>query len=351
MPRLHPRALSAALALLAAACGGSSSPPAEHATALPRNVWTWVDVPGTACHDGSPTGMAVNPGDGPDVLLFLNGGGACWDALTCLVLKTASLGPYGRAQFEAQVGQAARSILDRSQPESPFRQATLVFVPYCTGDVHAGDRVAAYTLAGATTTFHHAGHANVLADLAALGRELPAPAKVTLAGASAGGFGTWFNLDAVHAAWPGAEVNLLDDSGPPVEAQDLDPALRDAWRAAWGLDALTDPLCPACRADPSAMVNVLAQKYPLDRLALLSSEQDAVISAYLRKTPADFQAALLRYTADVFDELPGARHFLVPGATHTMVGDPASFTAGGQDLWSWLSAFDAGGSAWISRGP
>ena len=32
-----------------------------------------------------------------------------------------------------------RGIFDRSNPENPFRDFGVIFVPYCTGDVHIGD--------------------------------------------------------------------------------------------------------------------------------------------------------------------------------------------------------------------
>ena len=70
----------------------------------PAGVWTWVDVPGTACDDGTMTGIAVNPS--PDaasreLFIYFMGGGACWDASTCFVLNTSTHGPFGRAQWEA----------------------------------------------------------------------------------------------------------------------------------------------------------------------------------------------------------------------------------------------------------
>src|SRR5688572_22279448 len=47
--------------------------------------WTWLDVPGAVCGLGQPTGFAVNVGTGTDVLMYMEGGGLCWDELSCQV--------------------------------------------------------------------------------------------------------------------------------------------------------------------------------------------------------------------------------------------------------------------------
>ena len=44
------------------------------------NSWQWVPFPGTACADGSPTGLGVNLSPGATrAFIYFEGGGACWD--------------------------------------------------------------------------------------------------------------------------------------------------------------------------------------------------------------------------------------------------------------------------------
>jgi len=352
------RPLALLLALLAAgqllaACGdgagaGPGGPP-RPITGLATGTWTWVDFPDSACQDGTPTGIGVSRGTSEDLVLYLNGGGACWDALTCLFLQTATTGPFGRAQFEALEAELPGSILDRDLGGNPFREATLVYVPYCTGDVHAGDRVASY--GSAPVAWHHVGRANVAAYLRRLAATFPAPRRLVVSGSSAGGFGALVNYDAARRAWPAAEALLLDDSGPPLLAADTSPALLPAWRAAWGTDAFLDPLCgEPCRSGFAPLLSVLAGRYPADRLALLSSTQDGVISWYFGLDGASFQAAQDRMLAEVLAPLPRARSFVVPGTGHTMLGGPAGFTQG-VPLLEWLSQAWSGDAAWASQHP
>lgn len=348
-------ALAAGLAAaLGLACGGDGGPaaPAAAPIAVPAGVWSWVDIPDSACDDGSPTGLGVNPGSGPDLLVFLDGGGACWDYLTCYVLNTASRGPFGAAELARREVSAAGSVLDRALPGNPYADATLVFVPYCTGDVHGGDRVTTYDDGlGHARAYHHVGQANLRAYLARLAATWPAPRRVILAGSSAGGFGAVLGYDAVRRTWPDAQGVLVDDSGPPLEAGAIPQARLDAWFARWGLGDVLDPLCgQACRTDLSAGLTALSARYPADRLALLSSLQDAVISAYLGILPGQLQTDLLALAADVFPRAPNARYFYVSGVSHTMLGRPASF-AQGDTLLAWLGLQLAGDPAWASRRP
>jgi adhesin/invasin len=157
---------------------------------LPPLTWTWVPIEGSVCSDGSPTGIGieVGPGASPNVLVFLDGGGACWDYFTCWQYRTASSGPFGAAEFATRIAAArAGGVLDRTLPGNPYADDTFVFVPYCTGDVHSGATTMTYP--PATQAWHHNGRANVSNAFAYLAAALDAPARVVVSGSSAGGSG------------------------------------------------------------------------------------------------------------------------------------------------------------------
>jgi hypothetical protein len=355
------RQAAAAALLLLAACGSSvpagSAPAAFPAlgaplTGLTAGSWSWVAFPDSTCDDGSPTGIAVNPGTGADLVVLLNGGGACWDYLTCYALNTASHGPFGEPQFQQLAATALPgSILDRALAGNPFRDATLVFVPYCTGDIHGGDNLALYVGPAETRLYHHAGRTNVIAFLRRLAATWPAPARLVVSGASAGGFGTLIDYDAFRHYWPGSRAFLVDDSGPPLGPGAVSPALLAAWFASWRLDRALDPVCgAACRTDLSALITALSQRFPQDRLALLSSLQDQVISGYYLLSGPALEQELLRISAQVIAPTPNVRAFLVNGTSHTMLGNPASFSQG-IPLLTWLDQEVSGDAAWSTRQP
>lgn len=347
--------------LLLAACGspdtpGTSEPevlppPGAPITGLPAGAWTWVGFPDASCDDGTPTGIGVNPGTGTDLVVFLNGGGACWDYLTCFVYNTAAHGPFGAAEFAQLQAALGGTLFDRTLAGNPYADATQVFVPYCTGDVHSGNHVATYTGGGAARTVHHVGHANVVAFARRLAATWPSPRKLVISGSSAGGFGALVNYDTFRHYWPSGEAYLVDDSGPPVGKGGIPQVELDAWFASWRMDRVLDPLCgPPCRTDLSAGLAAVARKYPNDRLALLSSLQDDVIAAYFFTDGPRLEASLLALSAQVIDPAPNARHFYVAGTSHTMLGNPAAF-AQGVPLLQWLGQQLDGDPAWTSRKP
>src|SRR5690242_17569914 len=137
---LVPRRLLALAVLALAACGnGSKDAPADPFTSPPplgaaiartegapiagATGWTWIPFPDSLCTDAtggapnayqfstSPTGLAISWGAeaSTDVVVFLQGGGACWDFVTCGgaatlgVAKAASTGPFGPEQFAADI--------------------------------------------------------------------------------------------------------------------------------------------------------------------------------------------------------------------------------------------------------
>ncbi len=354
-----PRLAAIVLAALVAACGsGSKSPPG-----IPPNTWTWVSTPGAVCSDGSPTGIAVETPSNPsgDVLVFLMGGGACWDALTCFTLNIATPGPFGEAQMNAQVPVLVpNSIFDRTVASNPYKDFTFVFVPYCTGDVHTGNKVQSYP--GAPREWHHEGRVNLAADFAWMKANLD-PAKVVVSGSSAGGFGSLLAFDMAKNTWPTAKGYLVDDSGPPL--REIPTATIAAWYLAWDLGGALTPLCGVgCATDMSLAFPALETKYPDDRLALLSSTQDATIRAFfgaftttwpyvVSMDATTFETGLRDLAGRIEDATPpGETHaFIVAGTSHTMLGHPADFTSQhGTSLFDWLGQQvndDAGWSASI----
>ena len=100
-----------------------------------------------------------------------------------------------------------------------------------------------------------------------------------------------------------------------------------------------------------AALGALAAKYPGDRIALLSSTRDLVISAFFLLTPDRFEAALRQLATDVIAPLPKAKTFIVAGPTHTMLGAPQRYSAGGVPLVEWLRREVEDDPAWQSVGP
>ncbi|HEX9289944.1 MAG TPA: pectin acetylesterase-family hydrolase [Anaeromyxobacteraceae bacterium] len=349
MPR---RALVLALTVALVACSNeATSPPrpvlGEPITGLVQDTWTWVDFPDSACDDGSPTGIGVSLGSGPDVLVFMEGGGACWNYATCVTYRgqIAAAGPFGQPQFDVKKTELAGSIFDRSVPSNPFKSSSFVYVPYCTGDVHSGSNVVEYTDptgAGAPSTYHHVGHENVLAYLKRVAATFPSPGKLVVSGSSAGGFGALVNYDTFRTYWPTGQLSLVDDSGPPLPGAQVKAQL-DTFDPSWKLYQLLDTFCTECRTDITKGLTSLARRHPADRMSLLSWETDTVIPFFFLLSEDAFVSLLLQTAHGTINPLANAKYFLVGGTTattplnrHTVLGHPGDFSVDGVGLWQFL---------------
>jgi hypothetical protein len=329
--------------------GTTTTIPAEP-IATPKEQWTWVPFDNAFCANGTTTGIGANLTDkSSKVVIYLMGGGACWNELTCYTVKTAANidSGYGQAQFDGDAKNLNGSLFDRTDPNNPLKDASYFFVPYCTGDVHAGDNPDA-VYGGKPTK--HVGFANMAAYLARIVATFPASERVLLSGSSAGGFGAGLNWWQAQQAFGGVRVDLLDDSGPPLPSPYLSQSLEGQWRAAWNLNATLPEGCAGCQTDLSAIFGFYAQNLPKNRAALLSYTNDQVIASYFMISQAKV-AEGLGVLATQLDGYANTRYYYVSGNSHVLLGDPASVSQNGVGLQPWITQMLSDDPAWKSVKP
>ncbi len=320
---------------------GATGPTASPFPATPKETWTFVDVPGARCADGSGTGVGVNVTDrSDDVLVFLEGGGACWDGASCYGGQSIAtyLTGYGQTEFDTD---PQRALFATSRDGSnPFRDMNMVYVPYCTGDVHAGDKISNYAYLGVDHPTYQVGGRNLDLILAQAAASFPHAKRVWIAGDSAGGFGAALSVPRARKAFPDAALGILDDSGQPVAPT---PGRWAAWRAAWNLAIPAG--CAGCDANPAAYIPYYKASYGDVTFALLSYEPDPVISAFMGITLTDF-ATELDGTLSAIDLGGGkAKYYVALGASHVVLSAPTPA------LSAWLQAAVDGSPSWKSTRP
>ncbi|NVB85056.1 MAG: hypothetical protein HOV81_42205 [Kofleriaceae bacterium] len=260
-----------------AACGGGESPVGAPPTlGTTPGEWQYVPIEGTRCMDGSPTGIGVNLGTSGDLVIYLEGGGACFNTSTCRsVAHPSGWGPDG---FDVNIAPYKIGLFDRLDDANPLHDATFVFVPYCTGDVHAGSKPDG--MGGRAFV----GYENIGHDLDFIVPKSQDVARVVLAGSSAGGFGALMNYERTQTAFGETPVHLLDDSGPPLGDAYLTPCLQQMFRTAWNLDAALPADCAECKQpDGGGLQNALgwlADAHPDRRLGLVTSTRDGTIRSF-----------------------------------------------------------------------
>ncbi len=329
---------------------GAASTAVPHPV-LGENTWAWRPSAAARCGNGSTTGYAVNYRPGSDtLLLYLQGGGACWGGTTCFGLKTSKsfLETKQEAAVRAEVADPRMAVLlDRGRPDSLFADMSHAYVPYCTGDLHAGTRATSHKYLFRNRPAYHVGALNLDAFLADMVPLLaPSVRRVVLVGASAGGFGASMNWWRVRTAFGAqVQVDVLNDSGPMI-----DPSLLTVWRDmrnTWGLR--TPPGCADCGDAPSKWLPFYARTIAApERYAVIAHEGDDVIGLYTLASDRQ-QARRLVAMRDAMG--PNQRAFLLPGDAHVQLDDDVTVAVGGVTLGTWVTQLLSRAPTWQHVGP
>ena len=284
--------------------------------------WVRVEIPGTVCSNGSQYRFWYY--DSPtsnNMVISFEGGGACWDYPSCSG-QTGILGaanPNGIptdyiTQFKAKY---VTPIINGADPGIPlFRSKTnlvtngwdMVYVPYCTGDVHVGNRVATYTDPTGVNppiTFRHNGYNNTVAIANFLHTRFPSIGKLLVTGFSAGGVASSATFYNVRRTLVPTKAYLLNDSGPLFPAPNSSYAswqLHQTIKAAWNLTSVFSQLPASFNPNDFGSMNAMvATQFPTDKLALTEYSSDFNFSrfSYERFFPGITQAGILtKWRAD-----------------------------------------------------
>lgn len=313
----------------------------------PSDQWTFVSFPDSKCANGTSTGIAINPIANPSgLLIFMQGGGACWDATTCLVLD-ASVHLKDNVDEAVVLSEASglSGLFDHNNGANPFRQFVYVYMPYCTGDLHSGASTRSYDAGMGAVTIEHHGARNVDAYLKRLVPSFPNIERVVVSGISAGGFGSTFNWWRYQGAFPNARVDVLDDAGLIVDATD---GRWTAMVASWSM--VMPPGCAACGERMSAWLPFYAQHLIAPRrYALTGFLGDAVIGSYFGLSSAEIESQLLSLRQNAADN---QKTFFLSGTMHSAIGEGATITASdGSSLLPWILQYALDDQGWDHAGP
>jgi hypothetical protein len=178
---------------------------AEYTALTPGSTDYLGDTYEPQCMQGDPYRYFAKRGSVNKVLMYYMGGGACWDGLTCGVPICTTSPPDDLNGF-------AGGFADLTNVDNPFRDWNIVFVSYCTCDIHFGDATQDY---GGLTVEHKGYHNAKVAEKWAREHFLN-PEEVFVTGSSAGAYGAWFHGPLLHEVWPSSQIHVLADAGNGV---------------------------------------------------------------------------------------------------------------------------------------
>jgi len=274
-------------------------------------TWEMVELPassGASCGNGTPYRFFVNrtPFTTKTAVMF-EGGGACWEQGSC---KGGGLldavNPDGiPANYMSDWNRQAHwgivtPFTARVHPLQAVQTQSwnIVYLTYCTGDVHTGNKVAVYKDQDPSqpTTVHHRGAVNAKAVARWMAaNKMNQPAQLFITGFSAGGAGSTSLYPFFRETLKPKKMGLLADSGPLFDApRTATPAqapsvlLHNKIREAWGLDGPQGLVTELIAKYPTAgdannlgsVTNGLGKIFPQDRFGYSLFQEDAVYSAF-----------------------------------------------------------------------
>ena len=121
-------------------------------------------------------------------------------------------------------------MFDTDNPANPIRDWSIVYIPYCTGDLHTGSSTRTYTqptpapgvpynpYIPASFPIRHGGFDNFMVVMDWMKKNIDKPRNVLVTGSSAGGYGAIANFPWIERAFRNAHTYGTMASGPPGPA-------------------------------------------------------------------------------------------------------------------------------------
>lgn len=254
-----------AFTLIAAACGGDSDETAESndtaastttvaptttttaapttteaptttaaptTTEEPASSWVIHDAPGCFCAGGDDYKFMTRAGDPDKVVFFMQGGGACFTAETCEIGGDEQ--SYSSdITMDLQLAESDADlpgIFDFDNPENPLAGWSVVYMPYCNGDVFLGTRQHAYT---DDIVINHTGFTNAMKGVDHLFENFETPSQVLVTGSSAGGVPAPLIGGIVAEHYPDSDVMAMGDGSG---GYGRNPAIMTFLASQWGTE-------------------------------------------------------------------------------------------------------------------
>lgn len=302
--------------------------------------WTKIEPGGeTRCAHNTPYAFWFHPGTSNDLLIYFQGGGGCFDAASC-----GTPGSYKEAVTDRDdPNLTGGGIFDLNHEQNPFREHSMLYIPYCTGDVHSGNLVANYTTEGGRNfDIYHRGHINATSALEWVYDLFEQPDHIFVTGCSAGSIGSILHTPHIINRYPDSRVAQLGDSAGGLTSMiewDIDGDYN-AGRTfpAWIPDMQTDL---AQNFTISQFYSAVANFYPDTPFAQYNAVNDATQRRYYRADggePADFPAAMETSLNAIHSQSPNFRSYTVPGERHCILKYTTFYTesVGDVGLRNWV---------------
>ncbi|MFT6820456.1 MAG: hypothetical protein ACJATT_004284 [Myxococcota bacterium] len=348
------------------ACSGAKQPlvTAVAPVAVDKPVpewagWTRIEPEaGTMCSDGSAYSFFAREADPTKLLVYFQGGGACWNGETCSQERIGSYRPVIGDTDPAD----SDGIFALDNPSNPFADYSMVFVSYCTGDVHLGDSEVTYHVSAAhadqeldegqdpaahSVTIQHKGHHNAMTVLAWTYAQFEAADTIFVAGSSAGSIPSPYFGSHLATQYPNAQLAVLGDAAGGYRGS-ADGPMFDRWNTLEAI-GVHEAYADVERADLSyAQLYIEAAQHRQDLIfAQYDTAEDSIQRRFLAMSGAESTSLLPMLDAnhsDIGEQVSNVKSYVAAGDQHTVLRRPDFYTIKVADvaLRDWVASLARG---------
>ncbi len=318
------------------------------------------------CMNSTPYAFFAKRGSVNKLVMYYEGGGACWDSATCgFPSCDTNVQTDPLASGTDNPNAFHSGFADISNPSNPFKDWNIVFVSYCSCDVHFGDSAKDYP-----PHVEHRGYQNSRVVEKWAREHFVNPDEVFVTGSSAGAYGAWFNAPLHEAVWPASEFQVLADAGNGVITQSFLDNYFPNWNFAANvptdIPGLTDTLTNGTGI--VGYTKIVTEFFPRTRWAhyctafdggmggqtgfynIMLHNNDPTASFTWWNGSCQFNQVMQSQDFDVAGAEPSNyRYYIGTGSRHTMWGSNKVYsdtTGGVPTLVDWVNGMLGGTPAW-----
>jgi hypothetical protein len=229
-------------------------------------------------------------------------------------------------------------LTGRSIAGNPFAASNYAFIPYCTGDLHAGNNTILYS--GASQVTYHHGYINGGLMTSAIKAALPNVTRVWVTGSSAGGFGAIMQYQQTQSIFSGLRVDLIADSAETPKSLLVHPSqnmvMPDTTR------------CPQCNvSDFDSFLPGYASANPNSRFTDFSFSNDSTVPVNQNVSFADFQVEVKNLFTQL-NAMNNAKSYMLQGSNHVLLDKYTTNSASGVTMAQYLQKMKSDDPTWAA---
>jgi hypothetical protein len=295
---------------------------------------------GPMCIAWTPYSVFTKAGDPDKLLIFMQGGGACWQNFYfCNILSEDQEPPAPPVGIWSET-----SDFNTGDLENPLADYSIVYMPYCDGSVFTGDKdVVDANFPFGPVRFHR-GLENASAGVDMAKATFPDAKRIVVAGSSAGGVGAAsFTPLLVRMAYGDTQqLSVINDAGPvAVNLNDVGGIMARALD--WEFGQYYPASCRDCNAlgQQTALIKWRLDNDSTIREAFYSTDGDATDRFFLQVPTQELYRNLIISEHSPINAAHPQRYkvFIRSGdSSHTALQNPLFYggTANGVPLYEWI---------------